>query len=107
MSEGPVSIGKPLMWLVILGCVGGGYYAWTHMPVTYEGPGWSVKMPHGWEAGPANDPADATKVSGHGPLPKDAAGEEQSGVLWAKVVYHGTVDWNSFMQTHLPGVPDW
>lgn len=107
MSEGPVSFGKPLMWLVILGCAGGGYYAYKHWPVEYEGPGWSVKMPNGWSAAPANDPSDATKVTGSGPLPKTPAGEEQTGIMWAKVVYHGALDWDNFMRAHLPGTPDW
>jgi len=107
MSEGPVSFGKPLMWIVILGCAGGGYYAFTHWPVTYEGSGWSVKMPHGWEATPANDPSDATKINGTGPLPKSPAGEEQTGVLWGKVAYHGALDWNSFVEKNVPGTIDW
>ncbi|MBV8880698.1 MAG: hypothetical protein JO332_12075, partial [Planctomycetaceae bacterium] len=107
MSEGPVNFGKPLLWLVILGCAGGGYYASTHWPATYEGAGWSVKMPHGWTAGPANDPADATKISGSGPLPKLPSGEEQSGICWAKTIYHGALDWQLLMRTHVPGTPDW
>lgn len=107
MSEGPVSFGKPLMWLVILGCGGGGYYAYTKWPVAYEGAGWSVSMPNKWQAGPANDPSDATKIHGSGPLAKTPAGEEQTGVLWAKVVYHGALDWDGFMRLHLPGTPDW
>jgi|SRR5579862_2454241 len=106
MSEGPVNFGKPLMWIVILGCAGGGYYAATHWPATYEGSGWSVKMPHGWTASPANDPSDATKVVGTGPLPKTPSGEEQTGVIWMKVVYHGSLDWNMFMGIHVPGTPD-
>lgn len=107
MSEGPVSFGKPLMWIVILGCAGGGYYAYKNWPVTYEGAGWSVKLPNGWEAGPANDPADPTKVVGRGPLKKTPAGEEQEGVMWARVVFHGTLDWASFMRHNLPGTADW
>jgi len=107
MSEGPTNFGKPLLWLVIIGCAGGGYYAATHWPYTYEGAGYSVAFPHGWEAGPANDPADATKINASGPLPKLSTGEEQSGVGWCKVVYHGSLDLNSFMVLHTPGTADW
>lgn len=107
MSEGPVSFGKPLLWLVILGCGGGGYYAATHWPATYEGNGYTVAFPHGWETSPANDPADSTKMISKGPLPKLATGEEQSGVGWCKTVYHGTLDMNSFMVAHTPGTADW
>jgi hypothetical protein len=107
MSEGPVNFGKPVLWIVIIGCIGGGYYAKTHWPAAYEGNGWRFKMPHDWEIASANDPADPAKLLGHGPLPKNAAGEEQDGVCWATVIYHGTLDWNLFLQTHLPGTPDW
>ncbi|HVR87492.1 MAG TPA: hypothetical protein VMU54_24410 [Planctomycetota bacterium] len=107
MSEGPVNFGKPLLWIVILGCAGGGYYAKTHWPTFYEGNGWSVRLPHEWEMNPANDPSDASKVAGHGPLPKTPAGEEQDGVCWGKVIYHGALDWNIYMQNHVPGTPDW
>jgi len=107
MSEGPVSFGKYILWLVILGCGGGGYYAFTHWPSTYQGSGYSVSFPHGWEAGPANDPADATMVFAKGPLPKLATGEEQSGVGWCKTAYHGTLDFPSFMAAHIPGTADW
>jgi len=107
MSEGPANFGKPVLWIVILACAGGGYWAATHWPATYEGSGWSVKMPHGWEAVPANDPSDATKITGQGPLPKSPTGEEQTGVLWAKVTYHGTLDWTSFLQNNIPGTTDW
>lgn len=107
MSEGPVSFGKPLLYLVILGCIGGGYYAYSHWPVSYEGAGWNVNFPHGWEAGSANDASDPTRVFAKGPLPKMDLPDEQAGVGWAKIVYHGTLDWNSFMQAHLPGTPDW
>lgn len=107
MSEGPVNFGKPLMYLVILGCAGGGYYAKTHWPSTYEGDGWSVRMPHDWTATSANDPADVTKFVGTGPLPKTPSGEEQTGVIWMKLKYHGTLDWNMYMQSQVPGTPDW
>jgi hypothetical protein len=107
MSEGPTNFGKPLMWLAIVGCIGGGYYAFTHWPATYEGAGYSVAFPHAWEAGPANDPADGTKIAAKGPLPKLPSGEEQSGVGWCKLVYHGTLDMNSFMAQHTPGTADW
>ena len=106
MSEGPVNFGKPLLWLTIIGCAGGGYYAATHWPYTYEGQNWSVKLPHGWEMAPSSDPGDLRLV-GSGPLPKSPTGEEQTGVVWAKVVPHGTLDWNMYMQNHVPGTPDW
>jgi len=107
MSEGPVSFGKPLLWIVIIGCAGGGYYAYTHMGYTYEGAGWSVKWPHGWKADLANDPSDATKVAAKGPLPKGDLPDEPEGIGWAKLVYHGTLDWTTFMQRQLPGTADW
>jgi hypothetical protein len=106
MSEGPVNFGKPLLWLVIIGCAGGGYYAATHWPYSYEGEGWNVKFPHGWEAGPAHDASDPTKIFGKGPLPKGDLPDEQAGVAWAKIVYHGTLEWTSFMRTHVPGTTD-
>ena len=107
MSEGPTNFGKPLLYLTIIGCIGGGYYAVTHWPYTYEGAGYSVNFPHGWQAGPANDAADPTKVSASGPLPKLESGEEQTGVGWCKVVYHGALDMNAFMAQHTPGTADW
>ncbi len=107
MSEGPVSFGKYILWIVIIGCAGGGYYAVTHWPATYDGPGYSVSFPHGWTVAPANDPTDSTKVAAQGPLPKLPTGDEQSGVGWCKVVYHGALDWNLFMTTHTPGTADW
>jgi hypothetical protein len=107
MSEGPVNFGKPLLYIVIVGCIGGGYWAYTHWPATYEGAGWSIKMPHGWTAASANDPSDATKLFGSGPLPKAPSGEEQTGVCWMKVVYHGSLDWNMYLANHVPGTPDW
>jgi len=107
MSEGPVSFGKPLLWLVIIGCAGGGYWAFTHNPYSYDGAGWSVKFPHGWEASSANDASDPSKVFAKGPLPKGDLPEDQAGVGWAKVVYHGTLDWPSFMQRNLPGTATW
>jgi hypothetical protein len=107
MSEGPVSFGKPLMWLVIVGCAGGGYYAATHWPATYDGAGYSVSFPHGWVTTPANDPTDNTMVVANGPLPKLSTGDEQSGVAWCKVAYHGTIDMPAFMAAHIPGTTDW
>jgi len=108
MSEGPVNFGKPLLYIVILGCAGGGYYAYTHWPAGYEGDRWSIGMPHGWTATPVNDPADPMKVAvGGGPLPKTPDGVEQAGVIWMKLVYHGTLDWQMYMNAHIPGTPDW
>ena len=107
MSEGPVNFGKPLLYITILGCAGGGWYAWQHWPASYDGDRWTINMPHGWTANSANDPADPAKLIGGGPLPKLASGEEQSGVIWMKVVYHGTLDWNIYMTNHIPGTTDW
>ena len=107
MSEGPTNFGKPLLILVILGCAGGGYWLYKNMGASYDGAGWSVKMPPHWKAAIANDPADPTKVTGSGPLPKLPTGEEPTGTCWAKVVYHGTIDWDLYMRTHVPGTPDW
>jgi hypothetical protein len=107
MSEGPVNFGKPLLYITIVACIGGGYWTWTHWPVTYQGDNWYVNMPHGWEAGPANDPADPGKIQGAGPLPKSPDGQEQTGVIWMKVVIHGTLDWNMYINNNIPGTPDW
>jgi len=107
MSEGPTNFGKPILWLVILGCAGGGYYAYTHWPVTYEGAGWTVKLPNKWEVTPANDPSDTTKIVGRGPLAKTPDGLEQEGVMWGKLAYHGTLDWNSFVRDNVSGTIDW
>jgi hypothetical protein len=106
MSEGPVNFGKPLFFLVLIGCVGGGYYAWQHWPSTYNGAGYSVDMPHGWTAAPANDPSDTSLVRGSGPLPKMGE-DEQSGTIWMKLVLHGTLDWDMYMRNNIPGTPDW
>ena len=54
MAEGPVNFGKPVGILVLLGCIGGGVYAYMNWPAVYEqreGPHsyWSVSWPHDWE----------------------------------------------------------
>lgn len=102
MSEGPISFGKPLLFLVIIGCAGGGFYAWKNWPSTYDsGAGWSIAMPHDWTAQSANDPTNPSKVHGSGPLP-----EEQQGVCWAMMVYHGTLAWPEMVVKNLPIPPD-
>jgi hypothetical protein len=96
MSEGPVNFGKPLFFLVLIGCIGGGYYYYTHATVGYEGHDgastYSVDFPHGWEVTPGTDPAMPTKVIAKGPLGK----EEIPGVAWMAIFQHGTLDWPNF-----------
>ena len=105
MSEGPVSFGKPVLILAVLGCIGGGYYAVTHWPSTYEGTDggstWSARFPHAWEINPANDPTNPTKVFAKGPLLNEAP-----GVGWGMLMRHGTLDWPNFVINNLPATPD-
>lgn len=102
MSEGPVSFGKPLAFLVLAACVGGGVYAYMHWPSHYEGDGWEIDFPNKWEAGPFNDPAAPGKVVAKGPLLE----EGMEGVAWATVNRHGTLDWPRFVQDNVPGTWD-
>jgi hypothetical protein len=102
MSEGPVSFGKPLMFLVVLGCAGGGYYAYNHWPAGYDSnKGWTISMPHGWEAVPANDPTNDSKVHCQGPIL-----DEQRGAAWAMMLFHGTLAWPDMITKNLPIPPD-
>lgn len=102
MSEGPISFGKPLMFLVVVGCIGGGYYAWSHWPVTADsGKGWSVNFPHGWEFQPAPDGVNDSRIVASGPLP-----EEQRGVGWAFMLFHGTLAWPDMVTKNLPLPPE-
>lgn len=105
MSEGPVNFGKPLLVLVVIGCIGGGYYAFTHWPSTYEGKDggstWSVNFPHNWESRLVADATYPTRISSQGPLLN-----EVPGVAWGVVIPHGTLDWPNFVIRNLPGTPD-
>jgi hypothetical protein len=101
MSEGPVSFGKPVFFLVVLGCAGGGYYAYTHWPAGYEGSGWSVSWPHAWETRLLNDPENPTKVASSGPLSEDVQGGG-----WAMVFYHGALVWPDMILSHIGGTAD-
>lgn len=105
MSEGPVNFGKPLFFLVLAACIGGGVYMWMHWPVTYESKDgasyYSIDFPHAWTASPNTDPGMPTKVVASGPLP-----EETQGVGWTLLVYHGTLDWPGLVVRNIPGTPD-
>jgi hypothetical protein len=106
MAEGPVSFGKPLFFLVVIGCAGGGYYAYTHWPTHYDGVNWSIDFPTKWEAAPYPDPADGgnERVMAKGPLIEENSGE---GVAWVTVNRHGTLNWPAFVQMKTPGTFDW
>lgn len=101
MSEGPVSFGKPLFFLVVIGCAGGGYYAYTHWPAGYEGNGWSVSWPHAWETRPHTDPNTPTKVVSQGPLL-----EEFQGGGWAMVFFHGAMVWPDMVLAQIGATAD-
>ena len=95
MAEGPVSFGKPLFILVLLGCVGAGYYAWKNWPSNVQGPGWDVDYPNKWESTPANDPARPGKINTSGPLKLE---EHGMGVGWITLNFHGAIDFPTFVQ---------
>jgi len=102
-KEGPINFGKPLMYLAIIGCAGLGYYLYKTWPATYEGNGWKVDFPNGWESGPHNDPTQPGMVVSHGPLLE----EGMQGVGWVKVWVHGTLDWPRMAIDLIPGAtPD-
>jgi hypothetical protein len=105
MSEGPVSFGKPLFFLVLAGCIGGGVYWYTHAPINYEAhdgvASWSIDFPHGWEVVPGNDPTMPSKVIARGPL-KD----EIPGAAWVAIFPHGTLDWPAFAIRCMGGTVD-
>src|SRR6185295_3603539 len=101
-SEGPVSFGKPLLFLIVIGCAGGGYYAYSHWPVSVDtGKGWTVSLPHGWSYVPANDPTNESKIHCSGPL-----ADEAQGAAWAMMIYHGTLNWPEMVIKNLPVPPD-
>jgi len=101
MAEGPINFGKPLLYLVIIGCAGAGYYAYTHWPSHYAGPGWDIDFPHKWECSPANDPAfPGGKWVATGPMPNE---EHFNGSGWVTVNFHGAIDFNAFVAERIPG----
>lgn len=102
MSEGPVSFGKPLLFLVLAGVGGGGYYAYTHWPAHVEGQGWEIDFPNKWEQVPFNDPSAPEKIVTKGPLLE----EGQEGVGWVSINRHGTLNWPAFVQQNVPGTID-
>ncbi|MBI3857742.1 MAG: hypothetical protein HY293_18835, partial [Planctomycetes bacterium] len=100
MSEGPVNFGKPLFFLVVIACGGGGYYAYSHWPVHYEGNGWEVDFPHGWTPQPFNDPNSPGKIVAQGPLMDETQGQ---GAAWATINFHGTIAWPEGVAKFVPG----
>lgn len=102
MSEGPVSFGKPLLFLVLAGVAGGGFYAYKNWPSHYEGNNWEVDFPNKWEARLFNDPTSPGKVVAQGPLLE----EGMQGVAWVTVNHHGTLAWTEFPISKIPGTPD-
>jgi len=94
MGEGPVNFGKPLLFLVIAGCIGAGYWAYKNWPTHYEGPGWDIDFPNKWEATVTNDPSSPGKVVANGPLKVE---EHGAGVGWVTLTYHGTIDFKAFV----------
>ena len=103
MSEGPVSFGKPLLWLVIIGCIGGGYYAKTHWPVSYDGDGWSVDFPNKWEPKSAGDSSNPSRIVASGPLVDELHGQ---GIGWGFLWRHGQLAWPEMAVRNIPGAPD-
>ena len=102
MAEGPVNFGKPLLILVIAGCVGGGYWAYKNWPSHYEGNGWGVDYPNKWEFTPSTDPATPGKVLANGALKLE---EHGNGVGWIMLHYHGALNFqplNLVLGYHLP-----
>lgn len=97
--EGPVSFGKPLLILVLLGCAGAGYWAWKNWPSHYEGPGWDIDFPNKWEASISTDPATPTKVVASGPMPNPEHGQ---GAGWVTLNYHGALAWPQFVMDNVP-----
>ena len=106
MAEGPVNFGKPIGILVLLGCIGGGIYAYFNWPSVYEqhetsNTYWSVNWPHGWETKPAGDPENGTRVLSSGPL-----SEEVPGNGWAMAILHGTLVWPTMVVEKSGTTPD-
>ena len=98
MAEGPVSFGKPLVILVILGCAGAGYWAYKNWPSHYDGAGWSVDWPNKWETTPANDASRPGKVVASGNLKVEEHGQ---GVGWGWVNFHGSIHLPTFTEEKL------
>ena len=91
---------------MLLGCIGGGVYAYMNWPAVYEqreGPNsfWSVNWPHGWETRPAGDPDNGTRILSSGPLT-----DEILGTGWGMAVMHGTLVWPSMVVEKLGTTPD-
>lgn len=106
MAEGPVSFGKPIFFLILVGMAGGGYWAYKNWPSHYEGQGWTIDWPNKWECAPFPDPAEPAnqRVAAKGPLGEEGSGE---GVGWVTVNLHGTLDWPTFAHKKVPGTIDW
>ena len=91
--EGPLNFGKPLLYLVILGCAGAGFYAYKNWPTNVQGTGWDIDFPNKWEV--SNDPATPGKVIVNGPLKLE---EHGSGVGWVTLHYRGAIILKSFVE---------
>src|SRR5262245_38304139 len=103
--EGPINFGKPLLYLVIVGVIGTGIYLWRTWPATYEGVGWKVDFPNGWETSPYREPSNPVNVRGMSKVPLKEEGVE--GVARVTVNRHGTLDWPRFAIDMIPGgAPD-
>ena len=108
--EGPLNFGKPLLYLTVIGCIGGGIYAYFNWPAVYEdiegNSWWKVNLPHDWVVAPDTDPAHAGYMKANGPLPKYGAEMDKFGVGWIKKVPHGTLIWPDMVVANIPGTPD-
>jgi hypothetical protein len=105
--EGPINFGKPVLYLVIAGCIGGGTYAYLNWPSVYEqvqgNSMWTVRWPHGWETTPDPGPeGNPSRVKSSGPLIKD----EFSGLGWGKTEPHGQLIWPDMVVAKIGGTPD-
>jgi len=100
MSEGPVSFGKPLFYLVIVGVAAAGTYLYLHWPAHYDGPGWSIDFPRKWTVQDAPG-SEVPKITASGPL-----AEERSGFAWATITVHGTIIFPQFVAARVPAA-DW
>ncbi len=104
MSEGPTNFGKPLAILVLLGCIGGGFYLYKTWPTSFEGNGWQIKWPHAWEANSVTDPdLPLPKCVAKGELPD----EGPIGFGTVSLHIHGALDWPNFVFAQLAISPDW
>src|SRR5436190_18651717 len=97
MSEGPVSFGKPLFYLVAIGSIAAGSYLYMHWPAHYDGPGWNIDFPRKWTV----QTAEGDRITASGPLP-----EERSGTAWATITVHGTIHFPAFVAARIPAA-DW